>query len=55
MNYRSDGAGAYVFEGGFKVRQADFGMKPETVAGGIVKVSDEVQIRFRISVVRAAP
>jgi polyisoprenoid-binding protein YceI len=55
VNYRSDGAGAHVFEGGFKIRQTDFGMKPVTVAGGTVKVSDEVQIRFRISVVRAAP
>ncbi len=54
MNYRDEPAGTYLFEGDFKIRQTDFGMTPETPGGGTVKVSDEVQIRFRISVLRAA-
>jgi polyisoprenoid-binding protein YceI len=51
VKFRREPAGAYVFEGDFKTRQTDFGIKPETVAGGTVKVKDEVEIRFRVSLV----
>ncbi|MCL5743069.1 MAG: YceI family protein, partial [Acidobacteria bacterium] len=54
VNYRRDASGAYVFDGNFTIRQTDFGIKPETAGGGTVKVKDEVQIRFRISLVPAA-
>jgi len=39
-------AGAY--DGTFTIRQTWFGMKPETVGGGAVRVKDEIQIRFHI-------
>jgi polyisoprenoid-binding protein YceI len=54
VNYTREGAGAYVFDGKFKIRQTDFGMQPESVAGGTVKVKDEVEIRFRVSLVPGA-
>lgn len=39
-------AGAYV--GSCRIKQTDFGIKPVTVAGGVVKVKDELQIEFSI-------
>jgi polyisoprenoid-binding protein YceI len=54
ISYTRDSAGAYVFDGTFKIRQTDFGMKPESVAGGTVKVKDEVEIRFRVALVPGA-
>lgn len=39
--------GAAVFSGRFTVRQSDFGITPESVAG-VVKVADPVEIRFRV-------
>jgi polyisoprenoid-binding protein YceI len=54
VNYRRETTGAYFFDGAFKIRQTDFGIKPETAAGGTVKVNDEVEIRFRVSLLPAA-
>jgi polyisoprenoid-binding protein YceI len=31
-----------------KIRQTDFGMQPVTVAGGTVKVKDELEVSFRV-------
>lgn len=42
--------GGFVFEGSFPLKQTDFGMTPVTVAGGTVRVKDEMKISFRISV-----
>jgi hypothetical protein len=39
-------SGAYV--GSIQIRQTDFEMKPETVAGGLVKVMDELEIDFEV-------
>lgn len=36
-------------QGTFEVRQSDFGMKPVSVAGGMVSVKDEIRIRFAIA------
>jgi polyisoprenoid-binding protein YceI len=41
------GGGATEFTGRFTVRQTDFGIEPESIAG-VVKVADPVEIRFRI-------
>jgi polyisoprenoid-binding protein YceI len=40
--------------GKFIIKQTDFGIEPTTVAGGLVKVENEVVLSFRISA-RAAP
>jgi polyisoprenoid-binding protein YceI len=37
------------------VRQTDFGLTPISVAGGSVKVKDEVEVKFAIVAKRAAP
>ncbi|MBI3665029.1 MAG: YceI family protein [Acidobacteria bacterium] len=39
-------AGAYVFSGEFKVKQTEYGIKPESI-GGVVSVKDPVEIRFQ--------
>ncbi len=39
--------GSFRFSGTFAVRQTDYGIKPESVAG-VVKVKDKVSIRFEI-------
>jgi polyisoprenoid-binding protein YceI len=44
-----------VYVGSCKIKQTDFGIKPVTVAGGIVKVKDELQIEFSVATVTAAP
>ena len=36
----------YVFSGEFKVKQTDYGIKPESI-GGLVSVKDQVEIRFQ--------
>lgn len=38
--------------GRFVIRQSDFGLTPYSAAGGALRVSDEVLIRFRISATR---
>jgi polyisoprenoid-binding protein YceI len=47
VRYRSDGLQTE-FDGEFNVRQTDYGIKPESVAGGMVKVKDSVNIKFHI-------
>jgi polyisoprenoid-binding protein YceI len=42
------GSGA-VFSGAFTVKQTEFGIEPESIAG-VVKVADPVEIRFRVAV-----
>lgn len=39
-------ADAYV--GGCRIKQTEFGIKPVTIAGGVVKVKDELEIEFSI-------
>jgi len=38
-----------VYRGSTQLRQKDFGIKPVSVAGGSVKVKDEVRVEFEIS------
>jgi len=38
-----------LYEGSFALKQTDFGITPVAVAGGTVKVRDEVRIEFRIA------
>jgi|SRR5882724_614070 len=40
------------YRGSASLRQSDFGITPVTVAGGTVKVKDEVKIEFEIALVR---
>lgn len=43
------GGAATYFSGSFTVRQTDFGIEPESIAG-VVKVADPVEVRFRVAV-----
>jgi polyisoprenoid-binding protein YceI len=45
LNVTKDG-GAYVSR--TTLKQTDFGIKPVTVGGGVIKVKDQVEIEFRI-------
>ena len=49
--YQREGGGRFRLNGEFVIRQSDFGIKPETVAGGMVKVKDEVTIQFQVTIV----
>lgn len=40
------------YRGSVSLKQTDFGMKPVTVAGGTVKVKDEVKIEFEIALMK---
>lgn len=40
------------YRGSAPLKQTDFGMKPVTVAGGTVKVKDEVKIEFEIALMK---
>jgi polyisoprenoid-binding protein YceI len=40
------------YEGNARLRQSDFGIKPVKVAGGTVRVKDEVRIEFEIQLAR---
>jgi len=42
-----DGPG-YLLQGRFEIGLRDFGIEPVSVAGGMVKVADEVEIRFDV-------
>ncbi len=46
----SAGAGAY--RGRARLRQTDFGIQPVRIAGGTVKVKDEVTVEFNIVIVK---
>jgi polyisoprenoid-binding protein YceI len=48
------GPNAYRFEGKFQVKQTDYGMKPESVAGAVT-VKDQVDVRFAIVAAPAGP
>jgi hypothetical protein len=37
------------YRGDVVIRQRDFGMEPITVAGGTVKVKDEITVQFEIA------
>jgi len=39
------------YTGALSIRQTDFGIKPVKVAGGTVKVKDELRIEFDIALV----
>jgi polyisoprenoid-binding protein YceI len=41
-----------VYRGTSALKQTEFGIKPVTVAGGTVKVKDEVKVEFEIAVVK---
>lgn len=43
-----ESGGGAVFSGTFTVKQTDFGIEPESIAG-LVKVADPVEVRFRIA------
>ena len=53
VRYTRTDNGGYRFSGQFTVKQSDFGIEPESVGLGTVHVKDEVQIRFRVSMVPA--
>lgn len=42
------------YRGSVSLKQTDFGMKPVTVAGGTVKVKDEVKIEFEITLMKGS-
>ncbi len=48
LNQGSDDKESVTFTGDFKIKQTDFGMKPQSVAG-VVNVADEILIRFWIT------
>jgi polyisoprenoid-binding protein YceI len=52
--YEQDNNGGATVHGEFTIRQTDFGLTPQSVGGGAVKVTDEVTIRFQVSIVPAA-
>lgn len=53
VRFHSDGQQT-AFDGEFSILQTDYGLKPESVAGGTVKVKDSITIKFHI-VLKAAP
>jgi polyisoprenoid-binding protein YceI len=48
VNLKDDG----VYRGTASLKQTEFGIKPVTVAGGTVKVKDEVKVEFAIALVK---
>lgn len=48
VHYEVNKNGEFTFSGEFTIKQTDFGIRPQTVAGGTVKVKDDVEIRFRV-------
>jgi len=40
------------YRGSTTLKQTDFGIKPVTVAGGTVKVKDDVKIEFEIALMK---
>jgi polyisoprenoid-binding protein YceI len=54
MRYAESGNGRFGFSGQFTIRQTDFGIQPESAGLGTVKVKNEVQIRFQVSVAPAS-
>ena len=54
VRYKHFETGGFGFYGDLKIRQTDFGLEPQTVAGRTVKVKDEVTIRFQVTIVPAS-
>lgn len=48
VNLKDDG----VYRGTASLKQTEFGIKPVTVAGGTVKVKDEIKVEFAIALVK---
>jgi polyisoprenoid-binding protein YceI len=46
LTVKRDGA---FYVGSTKMKQTDYGMKPVSVAGGTIKVKDEVKVEFRVT------
>jgi hypothetical protein len=40
------------YRGSATLKQTDFGMTPVTIAGGTVKVKDEIKIEFEIALMK---
>jgi len=40
------------YRGSANLKQTDFGMTPITIAGGTVKVKDEVKVEFEIALMK---
>ena len=53
IRYTGSSGGIFEFSGQFAIRQTDFGIEPESAGLGTVKVKNEVQIRFRVSMAPA--
>jgi polyisoprenoid-binding protein YceI len=53
LRYQRNGEGRVDFSGQFTIKQTDFGIQPESIGLGAVKVKDEVQIRFQVSMAPA--
>ncbi len=51
VRYARGKENGFTFDGAFTVKQTDFGMTPVSIAGGTVKVKDEVKIQFHLIVV----
>jgi polyisoprenoid-binding protein YceI len=41
-----------VYQGTAALKQTEFGIKPVTVAGGTVKVKDEIKVEFAIALMK---
>jgi polyisoprenoid-binding protein YceI len=54
VQYEQNESGSARVHGEFTIKQTDFGLTPQSVAGGTVKVTDEVTIRFQVSIVPAS-
>jgi polyisoprenoid-binding protein YceI len=54
LRYERTRNGELDFSGQFTIKQTDFGIKPQSVGAGAVKVKDEVRIRLQVSMAPAA-
>ncbi len=53
VRYEREENGRFRLSGEFAIRQTDFALKPESVAGGLVRVADRVTIRFGVTIAPA--
>lgn len=51
----SERPGGYWVSGYVRLNQSDYGIKPFSVAGGAVRVQDEVMVRFHLAAMRKPP
>ncbi len=54
VSISAPGTGTYRFEGKFQVKQTDYGMTPESIAGAVT-VKDQVDVHFVIVAAAAGP